>query len=139
MMEHLGLPKRLWLQGEESKQGLDESSGSPMLFSVDRGLNKEYNPVNDTNDDLDSDRTEPKMVPDSSHKLMLNNQAPVPPYREAVRCIERIKVCVTPREKLACLSECFSAMKMAVVDFHKGKLELSSMDDVLPLTIYIVC
>lgn len=29
-------------------------------------------------------------------------------------------------------------MKTAVVDFHRGKLELSAMDDVLPLSIYVV-
>jgi|TARA_B110000305_G_C18913854_1_gene391933 hypothetical protein len=46
--------------------------------------------------------------------------------------------CVTPREKLQCLSESFGALKTAVVDFHKGKLELSAMDDILPLTIYVV-
>jgi hypothetical protein len=47
--------------------------------------------------------------------------------------------CTTPREKLACLSECYRALKTAVVDYHKGKLELAgAMDDVLPLSIYIV-
>ena len=29
-------------------------------------------------------------------------------------------------------------MKAAIVDFYKGKFELSAMDDVLPLTIYCV-
>lgn len=29
-------------------------------------------------------------------------------------------------------------MKTAVVDFHQGRLELSAMDDVLPLSIYVI-
>jgi hypothetical protein len=44
----------------------------------------------------------------------------------------------TPREKLQCLSDAFCALKTAVADFHKGRFELSSMDDVLPLSIYTV-
>ena len=60
------------------------------------------------------------------------------PYRDAIRALEKMQQCVTPREKLQCLSESFGALKTAVVDFHKGKLELSAMDDILPLTIYVV-
>lgn len=37
-----------------------------------------------------------------------------------------------------CLSESFGCMKTTIVDYWKGKLELSQMDDVLPLTIYCV-
>ena len=29
-------------------------------------------------------------------------------------------------------------MKTAIVDYWKGKIELSQMDDVLPLTMYVV-
>lgn len=61
-----------------------------------------------------------------------------PPYWEAICSLNKIARCITPREKLQCLSDSFSAMKTAVVDHHKGKLELSSMDDVLPLSIYVV-
>ena len=60
------------------------------------------------------------------------------PFKEAVQCLEKIRTCITPREKLMCLSESFSAMKTAVVDFHKGRVELSAMDDVLPISIYVV-
>lgn len=60
------------------------------------------------------------------------------PFIEAIRCIERIKTVITPRDKLQCLSDSFSAMKTAVVDYHQGKLELSAMDDVLPISIYII-
>ena len=37
-----------------------------------------------------------------------------------------------------CLSLSFARLKSEVVDYHKGKLELESMDDVLPLSIYCV-
>lgn len=61
------------------------------------------------------------------------------PYRDAIQQIEKIQSCTTPREKLALLTESYRAIKTAVVDFHKGKLELDGgMDDVLPLSIYIV-
>lgn len=39
---------------------------------------------------------------------------------------------------LTCLSLSFARLKSDVVDYHKGKFELESMDDVLPLTIYCV-
>lgn len=39
---------------------------------------------------------------------------------------------------VSCLSSSFGSLKSAVVDHFKGKFELSSMDDVLPLTIYCV-
>ena len=60
------------------------------------------------------------------------------PYREAIRQLEKMQQCVTPREKLQCLSESYGAIKTAVVDYHKGKLEVCAMDDMLPLTIYVV-
>ena len=60
------------------------------------------------------------------------------PYVEAIREIEKIQTCVNPRDMLACLSSAFAGMKSAVVDHHKGKTELQQMDDVLPLSIYVV-
>jgi hypothetical protein len=62
----------------------------------------------------------------------------VEPYSEAIVCLEKLSSLATPREKLACLSESFGAMKSAVVQFHKGRVELATMDDVLPLSIYVV-
>ena len=43
-----------------------------------------------------------------------------------------------PGDMVNCLSASFEKLKTAVVDHHKGKLELSAMDDVLPLSIYVV-
>ena len=39
---------------------------------------------------------------------------------------------------IQCLSLSFARLKSEVVDYHKGKFELESMDDVLPLSIYCV-
>lgn len=60
------------------------------------------------------------------------------PYIEAIREIEKIQTLDNPGEMVNCLSDSFEKLKTAVVDHHKGKLELSAMDDVLPLSIYVV-
>lgn len=60
------------------------------------------------------------------------------PYIDAIRCIEKIQQFTSPREKLACISESFGCLKTTIVDYWKGKTELNTMDDVLPLTIYAV-
>ena len=39
---------------------------------------------------------------------------------------------------LRCLANSFARLKSEIVDYHKGRLELESMDDVLPLQIYCV-
>lgn len=39
---------------------------------------------------------------------------------------------------VACLSSSYGQLKAAVVEHHKGRLELENMDDILPLTIYCV-
>jgi hypothetical protein len=46
------------------------------------------------------------------------------PYSEAIREMEKIQTCVNPRDMLACISGAFAGMKSAVVDHHKGKVEL---------------
>ena len=53
------------------------------------------------------------------------------PYKDAIRSLEKMQQCVTPREKLQCLSESYGALKTAVVDFHKGKVSSNKI-----LTLY---
>ena len=60
------------------------------------------------------------------------------PYIEAIREIEKIQTLQNPGDMVNCLSTSFEKLKTVVVDHHKGKLELSAMDDVLPLSIYCV-
>ena len=59
-------------------------------------------------------------------------------YAAAIKDIERIQTCNNPGDMLACLSASFGSLKAAVVDYSKGKYELAEMDDVLPLSIYVV-
>ena len=47
------------------------------------------------------------------------------PYRQAILALEKLQSCLTPRDKLACLSESQNCLKTAVVDFHKGKVSVS--------------
>jgi len=60
------------------------------------------------------------------------------PYIDAIKEIEKIESFTCPEEMIGCLSASFERLKTAVVDQHKGKFELSTMDDVLPLSIYVV-
>ena len=60
------------------------------------------------------------------------------PYIDAIKEIEKIEQYTCPEEMIGCLSASFERLKTAVVDLHKGKFELSTMDDVLPLSIYVV-
>lgn len=67
-----------------------------------------------------------------------NNGGPTP-YANVIKIIDRIQTVQSPREKLICISEAFAGLKTVIVDHWKGKVELNTMDDVLPLTIYCVC
>ena len=58
------------------------------------------------------------------------------PYQAAIREIEKIQHYDNPSEMVQCLSLWFAKLKSEVVDQHKGKFELESMDDVLPLSIF---
>jgi hypothetical protein len=61
------------------------------------------------------------------------------PYRESIKSLEKISEVTSPRDKLDWIIEFFSNMKASIVDYWKGKIELATMDDILPLTIYWVC
>lgn len=39
---------------------------------------------------------------------------------------------------VACLSLMYASLKSEVVDYHKGKVELEAMDDILPISIYCI-
>ena len=52
--------------------------------------------------------------------------------------MDKIAKTCTPRDKLAGFLMTYSQMKSAVVDFHHGKKEVESMDDELPLTIFLL-
>lgn len=62
----------------------------------------------------------------------------VKPYLKAVWEIDKLSKTCTPREKLSCFLMMHSHMKSAVVDFHHGNVEIESMDDQLPMIIFIL-
>lgn len=76
--------------------------------------------------------------PDSARSQNGGDDRAKVPYIDAIREIEKIESLECPGEMVNCLSASFEKLKTAVVDHHKGKLELSAMDDVLPLSIYTV-
>ena len=60
------------------------------------------------------------------------------PYEGAIIELNKLNFAQAPCEKLTILLMANSMMRTSVVDFHKGKVELSTMDDELPLTIYVI-
>ena len=76
--------------------------------------------------------------PDSARSQNGGDDRAKVPYIDAIREIEKIESLECPGDMVNCLSASFEKLKTAVVDHHKGKLELSAMDDVLPLSIYTV-
>jgi len=60
------------------------------------------------------------------------------PYIDAINELSKLSKLKSPREKLGTLLMMHSLMKSAVVDFHKGKEEVCSMDEELPIMIYIL-
>lgn len=59
-------------------------------------------------------------------------------YVDAINELEKIQYCKTPRDKLDCLVMAHSSMRGAVVKYTKAKVDIESMDDELPITIFIV-
>ncbi len=60
------------------------------------------------------------------------------PYRDAFSELSKIPKLRNPREKLGILLMTHSLMRSCVVEFHKGKEEVASMDEELPLMIFIL-
>ena len=60
------------------------------------------------------------------------------PYYGALNELNKIQNVRNPREKLNSLLMMMSSLKTAIVDFHQSRVELASMDDELPILIYVV-
>jgi hypothetical protein len=60
------------------------------------------------------------------------------PYLESIDLLNKTSTYVTPLEKINCLLNAMSAMRMTVIDYWRSKEELDTMDDELPIVIYIV-
>lgn len=59
-------------------------------------------------------------------------------YVHSTECLNKITTQATPLDKLNCLLEAMTSMKTSVLEHSKGKLELLTMDDQLPVVIFIV-
>ncbi len=60
------------------------------------------------------------------------------PYRSAIMELQRVPQAHSPREKLSILLMAHSLMRSLVVDFYKGKEEIYTMDDELPIIMFIL-
>ena len=60
------------------------------------------------------------------------------PYESAIESFNMLQTCQTPLDKLNAVLEGVTLMKTSVLDYWRGKQELSTMDDQLPVLIYIV-
>lgn len=59
------------------------------------------------------------------------------PYITAIKNLNKLESYISPIEKINCLLTTSTAMRTEVVDYYKGKVEISTMDDELPVLIYI--
>ena len=60
------------------------------------------------------------------------------PYESAVSALNEIAGMTTPLEKLNCLLKMAALLQTEILDYWKGKVELESMDQELPLLIYVL-
>lgn len=60
------------------------------------------------------------------------------PYEAAIEALDQLGSHQTPLDKLNCILHSMTFMKTCVVDHWKGREELKTMDDRLPVVIYIV-
>lgn len=60
------------------------------------------------------------------------------PYFMAIDSLNNLEKYTSPVDKLNCILESTTHMKTTVIDYWKGKQELETMDDQLPVIIFIV-
>jgi len=60
------------------------------------------------------------------------------PYCLAIEELNKLDKFDKPREKLKVVTAMLCLMRLSVIEFSKGNLRLGSMDDELPIIIYIV-
>jgi len=59
------------------------------------------------------------------------------PYKPTIEAINKIEFESNPREKFETLMKANLELKTSILDLTCGKSELDSMDDLLPLSIYV--
>ena len=124
VMQYLGINHKLIINPKQLRKSL---TGNTMMAVESQ--NSESSAASNQHPDMAAQQF--------SNSTMVDDRGNVP-YIEAIREIEKIQTLDNPGEMVGCLSASFEKLKTTVVDHHKGKFELSAMDDVLPLSIYTV-
>ena len=60
------------------------------------------------------------------------------PYIDAIRELEKVSTSKCLRDKFDFIVSSNTVMKMRVIDYYHGKEELSTMDEELPILIFVV-
>ena len=60
------------------------------------------------------------------------------PFKITIELINKIEYEQVPKKKFETLTESALELRNSILDYTKGKLELESMDDELPLCMYLV-
>ena len=123
MLEHLGVNKKYIISDNF------QFSNSEQKFDFNDTIDSRAKDLIDL-EKSQSDSSEPSTLRSPKNAIL--------PYHESIKALERISSFTSPREKLEWVIDSFSNMKASIVDYWKGKVELQTMDDILPLTIYTV-
>ena len=59
-------------------------------------------------------------------------------YNNSINLMNKVEKTPYPHEKLGFIMQMYAEMKTDVIDFSKGRFELESMDDQMPVFIYIM-
>ena len=60
------------------------------------------------------------------------------PYEDAIIVLNRLNKLACPIDKINCLISTVACMKSCVVNYWKGKFEISTMDDELPILMFLL-
>jgi hypothetical protein len=126
MLKHLGVNKKYIIM-DTFKFSNSESKVKYEFKNKLQDTSVELSNVSVSEDDYSTPRPRDKTLNDE-----------ILPYHESIKALERISNFTSPREKLDWVIDFFSNMKSSIVDYWKGKVELQTMDDILPLCIYWV-
>ena len=72
-----------------------------------------------------------QLIPEGESKIYT-------PYLPAINKLSSIHFNLSLREKLKVVQEYYSALKVCCYEFHRGKQEIATMDDILPVIIFTV-
>lgn len=78
---------------------------------------------------------------DCFEHLLLRDKYRLPkehsPYHSAIMRLKDIDSCLSFRDMLLVIQQCFSEAKIDCLISHEGRVELAAMDEILPVMIFI--